>query len=450
MDDMTLLRQYAAQHSEAAFEILVSRRVRFVYSAALRQVRNPHLAEEITQAVFIILAKKAGTIRDETVLTGWLFKTTRFAAMAQSRAAVRRRQHEQEAQLQSEIQSAATDPLWEQMSPLLDEALAHLGEKDRQAVLLRFFENKSLADVGNSIGAGEDSARMRIGRALEKLRRFFQKRGVVSTTALIAGVISANSVHAAPVGLSGAITATVVKGSGVAAAIPALVKGTLKIMASVKTKTVIAIGVGTVLAGAAVITVQEQEQQNREQEQKIRAEEQQIRSQERQDNLSPEQRQQLEERLNQLRAQQNVLRTKQDGLRAQENQTDGTAVKPIGAGSSGVSPFTKVRYEGDNVMVTYSGVEYELAAINNLSTSEMLGFCRRQYKRLWPKRLAEDLPTVLADMGHPVDASETVSLVLVDPKTGERKTIERASMTAENRQAVHAALVRDGNGEAPN
>ena len=92
-------------------------------------------------------------------------------------------------------------PLWEQMSPLLDEALASLGEKDRQAVLLRFFENKSLAEVGSYLGIGEDTARKRISRALEKLHRYFTKRGVSSTTAIIAGAISANSVQAAPDGI---------------------------------------------------------------------------------------------------------------------------------------------------------------------------------------------------------------------------------------------------------
>src|ERR1039458_698903 len=117
MDDMALLREYATGNSETAFETLVSRRVNFVYSAALRQVRNPHLAEEVTQAVFIILAKKAGRISDKTILSGWLFKTTRFAAMAQIRAAARRRQHELEAQMQPEIQPGTPDPLWEQMSP---------------------------------------------------------------------------------------------------------------------------------------------------------------------------------------------------------------------------------------------------------------------------------------------------------------------------------------------
>src|ERR1017187_9613581 len=198
MDDMTLLREYATRHSEAAFAELVSRRVGFVYSAALRQVRDPHLAEEITQAVFIILAQKAGRISDQTILAGWLFKTTRFAAVAQARAAAKRRQRELEVQMQTELQSAAPDPLREQMSPLLDEALASLGERDRQAVLLRFFENKSLAEVGSHLGAGEDTARKRIARALEKLHRFFARRGVSSTTAIIAGAMSANSITAAP------------------------------------------------------------------------------------------------------------------------------------------------------------------------------------------------------------------------------------------------------------
>src|ERR1017187_7749993 len=97
MDDMALLREYATRNSEAAFETLVSRRVGFVYSAALRQVRDPHLAEEVTQAVFIILAQKAGRISEKAILTGWLFRTTRFAALAQTRAAIKRQQREQEA-----------------------------------------------------------------------------------------------------------------------------------------------------------------------------------------------------------------------------------------------------------------------------------------------------------------------------------------------------------------
>src|SRR5450759_3541443 len=166
MDDLALLREYAARDSEAAFAELVTRRVGFVYAAALRQVRDPHLAEEITQAVFIILAQKAGRISGKTILAGWLFKTTRFAAIAQTRDLVKRQRRELEVFMQSEFQSATPDPFWEQMSPLLDEALATLGETDRQAVLLRFFENKSLAEVGSHLGTGEDTARKRVSRGV--------------------------------------------------------------------------------------------------------------------------------------------------------------------------------------------------------------------------------------------------------------------------------------------
>src|SRR5271169_6251246 len=115
LDDLVLLREYATRQSETAFETLVARRVDFVYSAALRQVRDPHLAEEITQAVFVILAQKAGKISDRTILAGWLFKTTRFAALAQTRAEAKRHQREQEVFMRSEIQQTASDPLWEQM-----------------------------------------------------------------------------------------------------------------------------------------------------------------------------------------------------------------------------------------------------------------------------------------------------------------------------------------------
>src|SRR5882724_6307068 len=259
IDDLALLREYAARNSEAAFETLVSRRVNFVYSAALRQVRDPQLAAEITQAVFIILARKAGRISDRTILTGWLFKTTRFAARAELRNAALRRRREQEAQMQSEIPSPPPDPEWEQMSPLLDEALAALGETDRQAVLLRFFENKSLAEVGVHLGTGEDTARKRVARALEKLRRYFSKRGAASTTVVIAGMISANSVQAAPVALAKSATVmALTKGVAASGSTLTLIKGALKLMAWTKAKLAVVVGVSVLLAtGTATVIVKE-------------------------------------------------------------------------------------------------------------------------------------------------------------------------------------------------
>ncbi len=257
MDDMALLREYATHNSETAFEELVTRRIGFVYSAALRQVREPLLAEEITQAVFILLAQKAGKISGQSILTGWLFKATRFTALAQIRAAAKRSLRtaaiEKELQMQTEFQSAGAGEIWNQMSPLLDEALAALGEKDRQAVLLRFFENKSLAEVGSSLGICEDTARKRVSRALEKLHHYFNRRGISSTTAIIAGEISANSVQAAPVALVKSVTAVAVaKGATASALTLMLIKGALKLTAWAKMKSATLIGALLVACGAAV------------------------------------------------------------------------------------------------------------------------------------------------------------------------------------------------------
>ncbi|HSY18612.1 MAG TPA: TIGR03435 family protein [Candidatus Acidoferrales bacterium] len=258
VDDLDLLRQYTRHGSDGAFTELVSRRIGFVYSAALRQVRDPYLAEEVTQAVFIILAQKAEKISDKTIFAGWLFKTTRYAAIAQTRDRVKRQRREQEVLMQSEIQSAAPDPLWDQMSPVLDEALATLGEADRQAVLLRFFENKSLAQVGHALGTGEDTARKRVSRALEKLHRYLNKHGVNSTTAIIAGALSTNSVHAAPVTLAKTVTSVAIAKTAMAGTSTlTLIKGALKIMAWTKAKMAIITGAGILLvAGATVVTVQ--------------------------------------------------------------------------------------------------------------------------------------------------------------------------------------------------
>jgi len=225
--DTELLRQYVRQNSEEAFAALVTRYVNMVYSAALRKTGNPAAAEEITQAVFIILAKKADELSRHDALTGWLYQTTRLTAGNFLRAEIRRARREQEAYMQSlsnqtesdsSRQSGAAAEIWPQIISLLEDAMGRLGEKDRNALALRFFEGKSFQEIGAAFGASENAAKKRVAYALEKLRVYFSKHGVSSTTAIIAGAISANSVQAAPAGLAAIISATALSGTTITTA----------------------------------------------------------------------------------------------------------------------------------------------------------------------------------------------------------------------------------------
>ncbi len=258
-DDMALVREYAARQSEQAFETLVARNVSLVHSAALRQLRDPHLAEEITQTVFIILARKAGSLNPKTILPGWLYRTTRYVSAAALKIQRRREHREQEAHMQAVIQEAQTDPAWEQFSPMLDEAMANLRDKDRDAIVLRYFQNRSLRDVGAVLGVDEYAAQKRVARALGKLHAFFTKRGVRSTAGIIAGAISANSVQTAPALLAKSVTAVAIaKGATASVSTLTLIKGALKIMAWTKMKTAIVAAAVVLLAtGTATITIKE-------------------------------------------------------------------------------------------------------------------------------------------------------------------------------------------------
>jgi RNA polymerase sigma factor (sigma-70 family) len=197
--DLQLITRYASQRAEAAFAEIVRRHIDLVHSAALRQVRSRELAEEVAQAVFLELARQAHHLPPRTVLAAWLYHVTRRRAIDVVRREAGRRLREQTAQELQAMNATAED--WTHIEPLLDDAMDALEETDRLAVLLRYFQNKPLHEVGQAMGVTDDAAQKRVRRAVERLREFFAKRGVTVGTSGLVVVISANAVQAAPVGL---------------------------------------------------------------------------------------------------------------------------------------------------------------------------------------------------------------------------------------------------------
>ncbi|HEY3864045.1 MAG TPA: sigma-70 family RNA polymerase sigma factor [Verrucomicrobiae bacterium] len=234
--DIELLRQYADNGSEEAFAAIAARHVNMVYSAALRKTGNPGAAEEITQAVFVLLARKAAGLGEKTILSGWLYQAARLTAAHFLRGEFRRVRREQEALMQS-LSNETEDEAWREIAPVLEDAMGSLGGEDRNALVQRFFERKSFQEIGIVLGASENAAKKRVAHALEKLRKHFSRRGIHSTTAVLAGAIMANSIRTAPAALADAAAAGAwANGAAVSTSTLSLIKGALKTMAWTKAK----------------------------------------------------------------------------------------------------------------------------------------------------------------------------------------------------------------------
>jgi RNA polymerase sigma factor (sigma-70 family) len=251
LDDSVLLKEYVEHGSEEAFATLVARHVNKVYSIALRHTRNAHQAEEITQAVFVILTRRSRQLGKRVILAGWLCRTARLSAMTFVRSETRRTRREQEAHMQN-LLSESESEIWPRIAPLLDAAMAGLSQADHDAVALRFFDGKSMREIGAALGASEDAVKMRVNRAVEKLRIFFTRRGIVCSAAVLTTAISANAVQAAPTGLAVTIS-TAATLSGTAIATTATTTATKAIAMTTVQKT-LAAGIVAVAVAAGVAT----------------------------------------------------------------------------------------------------------------------------------------------------------------------------------------------------
>jgi RNA polymerase sigma factor (sigma-70 family) len=255
-EDSELLHRYASDRSESAFSELIRRHVDLVYSAALRLTAGDvHRAQDVTQQVFTELARQAGRLTKHPALVGWLYTTTRRMALHANRSEQRWQAREIQANSMKEQIAPALEPEWNDLRSVLDESMHKLGETDRLAVLLRFFQNKNLQEVGAVLGLSENAARMRVDRALEKLRAQLARKGVTSTSAALAVVLTGNAISAAPAAFVASLAVASLAGAAAATGSTATL---LKLMATTKLK----LGVSALaITGVAIsLVVQHQSQ----------------------------------------------------------------------------------------------------------------------------------------------------------------------------------------------
>jgi RNA polymerase sigma factor (sigma-70 family) len=251
--DMDLLREYVTNGSEEAFETIVRRHIGLVFSAALRLVRDRDLADDVTQAVFVILARKARSLSPKIVLPGWLYRTATFAAADALKAKQRRQRREQEAMMMNS--PSESDSTWDEIAPRLDKAMSDLGEKDRNAILLRYFQNKTLQDVGRAMGISDDTAQKRIARGIQKLRYLLGRRHASITAGGLASLLAVQAAAASSMRSTEAICAVATGGSSLSTSTAAIVKGTLTMFSTIQLKNAALITLAVLMTGAAVTLI---------------------------------------------------------------------------------------------------------------------------------------------------------------------------------------------------
>ena len=274
--DVDLVRAFVRSRDQAAFAQLVRRHVDLVYATGLRRVRGDrHLAEDVTQATFIILARRASSFDERTLVAGWLHRAAGYAASNALKTEARRKAHERRAAenaMRSVDEAPAPDDRWDEVEPLLDGALDELSATDRAAVVMRFHQSRSIEQTASALGVSSEAAKKRIQRAVAKLRSILARKGArVPTAPVLATTIASHaSAVTAPAQLADRATAAamaaLVSGASTAAAIstPLLIaKGTLAMMLWTRVKLAALSGAAAiVLAGAGALAVSQASSSN--------------------------------------------------------------------------------------------------------------------------------------------------------------------------------------------
>jgi len=400
MTDIELLNQHRSG-DQVAFAELVRRHLGWVYGVARRVVRDSHLAEDVAQAVFVLLHRKAPRFPADSAMMSWMHKTARYAAANANRTERRRLARETE---MAKRQPDQTDNEWEELAPMLDELVGRLSRSDREAILLRYYRDFTFPEIAAEIGTSEDAARKRVDRAVEKLRAMADQKGVPVSAASLAIGLAGNIRLMPPPGLTATstIVATAHAGSAIPASTAAMVKGVIAMTGTAKLA-LAAAGVAAIalIAGTAVVTTTFIESSNR----KVMV-------------IAP------------------VSTPAPTSIQQARSDLAAGGVLPRTPLPTKRSPFSDLRWAGSVPQVKVNGVWYELIAVEKLPAGNIVEFLRASTGDLWQVHFAEDLGLVMGVMRHPI--GDTVTLEVKNLATGQPATLANVPLTVENVQSTHS------------
>ena len=397
MTDVELLNQHR-NGSESAFADLVRRHLAWIYGVARRRLGDAHLAEDVAQAVFVLLHRKAPQFAGDRAMMSWLYRTARYASDSAARGQ-RRRQHREGELAMSRPEAAEPQepPEWQQLAPVLDELIGRLPRTDREAILLRYYRDLSFAEVAEQIGGTPEAARKRVERGIEKLRQLAAEKGLAPSAASLATGLATLVRVPPPAGLvaTATVAATAPAGSALAASTTAIVKGALAMMTITKLTIVSLAAVAIVLFGGMIGAAAWM----------------------------------LADGQSDTNTSQTPTTAPTTVPTPEANAENANSSQPQAA------PFSGIRWHRDVPEVQVNGTWYELVAIDDLPVNQIFNFQRSHGDNAWHKHFAEDLVDVLRRMHHP--AGDTVDLQVRGLGANQAvTTLQNVPMTEDNRRSL--------------